>query len=245
MLIKGEGTLSQINKTKNKNMIIKKNIDPNCYSTIIYPKKQIVLHHTVSGDNINGIIAHFEKNKSNKIAVAYCINRKGEIFNLFDDKYHANHLGLTTKHFQQFKLPYQNLNLSTIGIELLSWGALKKGTDGYYYPIQYINNPKVRIAGQCPQFEYSQIESNCSCVEEYRGYKYFEKYTKEQLNSLKILLQQLCTKYQIPKKYNPIMNSCDINALKGEKGIFTHAAYRPDKSDLSPQFELIKILKNL
>ena len=35
------------------------------------------------------------------------------------------------------------------------------------------------------------------------------------------------------------------DALKGEPGIWSHTSYRPDKSDVSPQENLIKMLKNL
>ena len=36
-----------------------------------------------------------------------------------------------------------------------------------------------------------------------------------------------------------------MDALKGEKGIFSHSSYRKDKSDLYPDKDLIQMLNNL
>jgi hypothetical protein len=112
------------------------------------------------------------------------------------------------------------LNMRSIGIELDSWGgakdpANKKFDAGYRYK------------------------------DGYRGYKCFEAYTEEQINSLKELLTYLCEKYDIPTEYNDDMWDVSTKALNGEAGIWSHTSFRPDKSDCHPQESLIKMLKDL
>ena len=80
---------------------------------------------------------------------------------------------------------------------------------------------------------------------EIRGYRYYEKYTDQQIESLEYLLKYWNKEYNIPIIYNPEMWNLNEDALKGEPGIWSHTSYRPDKSDVSPQENLIKMLKNL
>ncbi|MEF2964119.1 hypothetical protein, partial [Pseudomonas aeruginosa] len=70
-------------------------------------------------------------------------------------------------------------------------------------------------------------------------------YTALQLIALKELLQLLCNKWKIKKDYFPEMFDFNVKAIKGYHGIWSHTSYRPDKSDVHPQNELIQLLKNL
>ena len=97
-------------------------------------KKQIVLHHTVSGDSVNGDMSWWLHTKE-RVATAYVISREGHLHRCFDDQYWAYHLGLTNSHFTRFGLGYRKLDPQAIGIELDSWGALMQHTDGKFYPI--------------------------------------------------------------------------------------------------------------
>ena len=56
------------------------------------------------------------------------------------------------------------------------------------------------------------------------------------------LLAFLCDKYSIPSDFK--LKSFDVNkdALNGVPGIYSHTSYRPDKSDVHPQPELIAAL---
>ncbi len=55
-------------------------------------KDLIVLHHTVGGTAKSTI--EYWKTDPNRIATAYVIERNGEVFEVFDPKYWAFHLGL-------------------------------------------------------------------------------------------------------------------------------------------------------
>lgn len=187
-------------------------------------KKQIVLHHTVSGKGLEGDL-NWWLSTTSRIATAFIIGRDGKIHQNFSSKYWAHHLGIKQSVFTEHNISLNAnntwLNINSIGIELDSWGGLKeeelKKVDGFVE--RYPDN--------------------------YRGYEYFEQYTPKQIASLKELLIYLCEKYEIPKDYNEDMWDVSKNALEGKAGIWSHTSYRKDKSDVHPQPSLIKTLKKL
>ena len=184
-------------------------------------KKQIVLHHTVSGDGVEGDI-NWWLSTPDRIATAFIIARDGVIYQNFNSKYWAHHLGIKMSVFNSHGIDpggaNVKLNINSIGIELDSWGPLKN-PDMVKDPVQYEGG--------------------------YRGYEWYEAYTEQQLDSLKELLEYLCAKYEIPVTYNEDMWDVSVRALNGEPGIWSHTSYRPDKSDVHPQPTLIDILNNL
>lgn len=183
-------------------------------------KNQIVLHHTAGGGNAENVIHGWDFNVE-KIATAYLIDGKGIVVKAFEPEYWAYHLGLKTSN----NLP---LNKASIGIEICNWGQLIKKGEKYF---NYINK-------EVPENEVVQISK-------FRGFEYYHKYNDLQIESLKKLLLELCTKFSIDKKYNSDMWDICQRAFMGVNGIFTHVSYRNDKNDCSPQFNLIEMLKQL
>lgn len=184
-------------------------------------KNQIALHHTVSGYGIYGDI-NWWLHTPERIATPFLIDRSGKIYQTFSSMYWAHHLGINLKTFIENDLEPGGanikLNMNSIGIELDSWGGLKDA--------EKVNDP-VRYDGG------------------YRGFEWFEAYTKEQIESLYKLLDYLCDRYGIPRGYNEDMWDVSKRALSGEAGIWSHTSYRPDKSDCHPQPTLIEMLKGL
>lgn len=193
-----------------------------------YQKTQIVLHHTVSNSSALDV-ANYWKTLPNKIGTCIIIERNGNICQLFSSKYYAGHLGLTPGHFNIHGIPYTDLNKSSIGVELISWGGLtqKDGKMFNTYGKEVINEP------------ISVLQGN------YRGYKYFHSYTEKQLSSLKDLLIYWGERYEIPLIYNLDMWDISEDALEGYSGIWSHTSFRKDKSDIFPQKEMIDMLKSL
>jgi len=74
---------------------------------------------------------------------------------------------------------------------------------------------------------------------------FYERYTDDQLESLRQLMLYYGEAHDIPLHYNEDMWDISVNALNGSHGIYTHVSYRTDKSDCHPQPELIEILKSL
>jgi len=209
------------------------------YIKEIHNKKQIVIHHTVSGDGITGDLSTWEQWRT--VSVCMIIDRNGIINQLFSSKYWASHL----------KARNENLDKSSIGVELDNWGGLIKG-DGTLkqFGKRRDGSPNM-IKTEIEKF-YAIYGNIVDCPITYykdgfRGYEYFETYSDIQLRSLGELLGLWNQRYKIPLTYHPDMWQKSPSALLGEPGIWGHVSYRnpKDKQDPHPQPELISMLKTL
>lgn len=183
-------------------------------------KNQIVLHHTAGSGNADNVIHGWNFNPE-KVGTAYVIDSEGKVIKAFEPDYWAYHLGLKS-------ISNSQLNKNSIGIEVCNWGQLILKDSKYY---NYVNK-------EVPADQVVQIKK-------FRGFEYYHKYNDAQLLSLKGLINELCAKFAINKEYNSDMWDISQNALSGKNGIYTHVSYRTDKNDMSPQFNLIEMLKNL
>ena len=192
-----------------------------------FPKKQIVIHHTVSNGNAKNVVAWWGKTPA-RIGVAFVIDREGIIHQCFSSKHWAHHLGIKGAKNKQ-------LNQQSIGIELCAWGSLKRSDIKSEIVAQFTSSTGTII----PTNEVIEFEKP------FRGSKYYQKYTDKQLKTLQILLNYLCKTYHIPNTYNSDLWDYSRSAINGSPGIWTHVSYRKDKSDCFPQIELIKTIQNL
>ena len=203
------------------------------YYPIETKKNQICLHHTVSGPGINGDVNTWLGDTAH-VGTTFIIDREGVAYQLFSSKYWIHHLGVTKDILTQYgfaDLQSRNvmLNQGSIGFELDNWGFLTKGADGKFRAA-YGNVVDV------PVQEYPNL---------FRGQRYYEKYTDAQLQTTGELLLYFHNKFGIPMDYNESMWDMSKDALSGKPGIWAHVSYRPDKSDLHPQKEVIDMLKIL
>lgn len=206
-------------------------------------KNQIVLHHTVSGQGVNGDI-NWWRQTSSRIATHIIIDWKGEIYQCYSSKYWGHHLGvqsgfLASKGFTDYRSRNVKLNKSSIGIEIDAWGGLVEHL-GKWYPAKWDSNKKAMIANT----SFNPIKNVQTYDQKFRGFYGFEKYTDEQIEAVRQLIVFWNERYGIPLDYHNDMWDVSLNALSGRDGIWTHVSYRPDKSDCHPQPELIEILKN-
>ncbi len=194
------------------------------------PKRVIVIHHTAGGQNPINVL-HGWNYTPEKVGTAYVIAGKedktksykeGEIFQAFDEKYWAHHLGCKTANNGL-------LNMQSIGIEICNWGQLLE-KDGKFY--NYVN-------GEVPKEEVVTL------VKPFKTFIHYHKYSDAQIDSLKYLLIALGGKYNIPLHYNENIFDLNQEALAGKGGLFCHVSYRTDKFDCSPQPNLIKMLQSL
>lgn len=197
-----------------------------------YNKNQIVLHHTVSGQGVGGDLAWWRKTAS-RIGTAIIVGWDGKIYQCFSSKYWAYHLGLRTSSNKA-------LNKGSIGVEIDAWGGLVR-TNRKWYPAKWDTDLKKMVANT----RVSPIQNVQVYPEGFRGFYGFEKYTDEQIESVRQLLVFWNERYDIPLDYHEDMWDYSENAMEGKKGIWTHVSYRKDKSDCHPQPELIEMLKSL
>lgn len=203
-----------------------------------HKKTQIVLHHTAGNSSGVNTIRHWNNDKRGRIATCVCISGKGssknsydgEIVQAFSSKYWAYHLGLKSDVFRSFNLPYKSIDKISIGVEICNWGSLEKRGDKFY---NYVNR------------EVS-LDQVCELDEPFKGRKYYHAYTDAQIESVRQLLVYWNKVYNIPLDYIE-KNMWDLSkdALSGKPGVYTHNSYRKDKSDISPQPKIIKMLSEL
>lgn len=193
-------------------------------------KKQIVLHHTVSGRGVAGDINWWKQNPQ-RIATAVIVEWNGDIYQLFSSKYWAHHLGVRADNNRA-------LNQASIGIEIDAWGGLVK-YNRKWYPARWDGQKHVANTNIKP------IENVQTYPDGYRGFYGYEKYTDEQIESVRKLLVYWGDLYNIPLQYNENMWEVNQRALRGEPGVWSHTSFRQDKSDAHPQPELIEMLRSL
>lgn len=197
-------------------------------------KDTIWLHHTAGGSRPDWTIGGWEKDELNKVATHFVIGRKssstnesiwdGKILKAFDDNYWAYHLGIKNEKSK-------SLNSKSISIEICNYGPLRQSDDKFY---NWVNKPINK-------------EDVVELKNSFRGYKYWEKYTDVQLESLRNLILYLRNRWNIDIE-SGIYN--DDWFEYNEKwfslgGLRTHTQVRKDKFDLFPQPELIQMLNSL
>ena len=222
-------------------------------------KKYIFIHHTAGRENPYKCIDHWAKDQRGRIGTHYVIGgvktsqdlkkankenspHDGVILQAIDDKFYGFHLGPTKSSY---------MHSHSLSIELCSAGYLKKRGDKFYTWFNEEVHP-------------SQV---AELKQEFKGYKYYHKYSVQQIRSLKALLMLLADKHGIDLQTGILKKlklTFDIEnsgtrsreqfkafdyseqACQGKiTGLLTHGNVRKDKSDVFPQPELIAMLKSL
>ncbi|HYG50488.1 MAG TPA: N-acetylmuramoyl-L-alanine amidase [Flavobacteriales bacterium] len=189
----------------------------------IFNKEQIVLHHTASGRGSDGDYKHW-LNTPERIATSQIVEHDGTCAQLFNSKYWGYHLGITHPNSKR-------LNQNSIAIEIDSWGGLTYDTVKKVF-LSY-------TGAVVPKENVIEYEKG------FRGYRFFERYTAEQIESVRKLLLFWSEAYDIPLDYNADMWDISQRALEGTPGIWSHTSYKKEKSDIHPQPEMIAMLQGL
>jgi hypothetical protein len=201
-------------------------------------KTQIVLHHTAGNSSGPATIKMWNTDDRGRIATCVTISGKGlskdtfdgEICQAFSSKYWAYHLGIKGDVFRANGVPAKNLDKTSIGIEICSWGPLEKRGDKFY---NYVDR-------EVPADQVTELATP------YKGHKYYHRYTDAQIESVRQLLTYWKQLYNIDLTYRDAdMWTVSKRALLGENGVYTHNSYRKDKTDIHPCPRMIAMLKSL
>lgn len=178
-----------------------------------YPKKQIYVHHTVGGSAKSSF--EYWQQSAEKVGTAYIIDRDGTIYEVFDPSCWAHHLGLHHPRNTE-------LNRESIGIELASEGALVRSTDGKLFAF---DGRQV--------FKDAYVDNQVP----WRGYRYFDQYEPEQIQSLYGLVKKLCEDFSVPKRCIEQNSSTQFSERFFDfNGILGHCNVRTEKTDPHPRF---------
>jgi hypothetical protein len=217
--------------------IIKKvDFPANQYVQEMTKKYQAVLHHTGSGDDSRGDVYTWRSN-TERVATPLIIERNGKIIQLFSSTFWAYALGISSRSNtidSKLKLKHTLREQGAAQVELDSWGRLKFD-DGVY---------KSWTGAIVPNDKVITYPKNCGT--RHAGNSY-EKYTQNQIDSLRLLLLYWNSYHGIPLDYQKDMWDVSIQALDGNPGIYTHCSYVTAnlRDDCHPQPELIAMLKSL
>lgn len=204
------------------------------------------IHHTAGWNNPYNTINNWNRDDRGRVATQYCIGGtsvklgsygddkyNGKVVECFPDNYIGWHLG---------KVGNFDMSKYSSAVEVNNFGYVTKKGDKYY---NYVN-------GEVPE---SMV---CDLGYEFRGHQYWHAYTDEQIESLRLLIKHVHKIYptinitagipQLLKDGVHPKDAFDFNddAYYGRvKGLWSHTSTRKDKFDMSPQPNLVDMLKNL
>lgn len=204
-------------------------------------KFYVFLHHTAGSHDPYATIRHWNNDTRGAIATQFVVGNKstrgdatydGEVVACFPDEGWAYHLGKNNSRL---------LHPHSIGVEICNYGWLEPRNGQFY---TYVNSvvPDDQV---------------CDLGFEFRGYRYYHKYTEAQIASVQQLLHEISRRHaqvdlgaglaawlatQSPGEAFDFKHE----ACNGEvRGLLTHANTRPDKTDCSPQPLLVDMLRGL
>jgi hypothetical protein len=202
------------------------------------------IHHTAGWNNPYATINSWNRDSRGRVATQWCIGginiKNGEakydgvVVEAFPNNYVGWHIGKIANFEIGSKL--------TSAVEINNFGYLKKKGDKYYNYVD-VEVPKDMV---------------CDLGYEFRGYRYYHKYTDKQIESLRLLIEHVRDIYPtinvldgIPQMLKDGVDPKDAfefnaDAYYGKKtGLWSHTSVRKDKFDCFPQPELVEMLKNL
>lgn len=189
-------------------------------------KTGIAIHHTVCGAAKTTV--ELWGADPGRIATAYVIERDGTIFEVFDPEHWAYHLGVRWPN--PLRIAFEK---RFIGIELASEGALTE-RDGVLHAFGQFSPRTLRA--KADSYDYGRP---------YRGYRWFDRYEPAQLEALGRLVDDLCGRFPIARRYPDSPFDYYGEALVEFEGVIGHAMVRSDKSDPAPDPALWATLEDL
>lgn len=196
------------------------------YFQQVYPKDLIVLHFTAGATAAGAHAAWLQSPVP--VATAYIVDLNGAIYEIFDPKYWAYHLGIRGVANANWKHDRRS-----IGIEIVNVGPLRPDP----------KNPD-QLNWWPPSGEYkaawcTRRDTTRYVQEPYRGFDYFASFPQVQMASLKELVGSLCQTFNIPVKIPAHPRRTEFNPafFAAYQGIAAHQNFRDDKVDIGPAFD--------
>lgn len=188
-------------------------------------KSGICIHHTVGGTAESTF--NWWNNDGSMVGTAYIIGRDGTLFEVFDPECWAWQFGLPWA--PEEKIAFEK---RFIGIELASEGALLE-ENGKYYCFDRISPRTEKPANEV--FDAGSV---------YRGYQFFDRYEPEQVETLIELINDLCDRFDIPRKMMPDPFKYYGKQAEKFEGIIGHVTVREDKTDPAPMPDFWQKIKD-
>jgi hypothetical protein len=214
------------------------------YVDEVTPKSMLFLHHSAGWDNVRGMFKDWADTPG-RVATAYGMDDDGQIYRAFDDAYWAYHLYIRSKgnKLPEAMRPYKVLSNAiylekvSVGIEIANFGPLKYRNGKYYTWVHdFGTRGKGVTLAEDKVFDFK---------DGFRGYRFYERYTDNEVGALKVWIKFMCEKHNIPFHLPKNMFELCEDAFKRKPGIYTHCSVRTDKTDIVPQKNMVAMLNSL
>jgi len=198
----------------------------------VFPKRQIVIHHSAGWDNARGMFQDWDKDARRGVCTAAGIDDGGRLYRGFDEQFWGHAIGVEESVFRQRNIKNMNnltLNRQAVQLEICAFGALTTDGKGGF---------KNWTGATMPMGKVDTVP--------FRGYPAFERYTEAEVKTLEMWILLNAMRFDIPLDYKEAAFwNVNDRALSGEPGVWGHCSYRLDKTDPYPQPQLIEMLKRL
>ncbi|PKD37957.1 hypothetical protein CWO84_22155 [Methylomonas sp. Kb3] len=192
------------------------------------PKKDLIVLHFTAGSSAKSAFDTWIGDTQH-IAAAYLVDVDGTVYEVFDPTQWAYHLGVTGFSGR--------LDQRSIAIEIANVGPLRPAAD----------NPEV-LNWWPPRRGQTQLFGTKYCDKaqtdkymqtSYRGEQYFATFPAQQVEAIRLLLNDLCGRFSIPKTLPPKAKQFerDLDFFQSYSGIASHVNFRSDKWDIGPAFD--------
>jgi N-acetyl-anhydromuramyl-L-alanine amidase AmpD len=200
----------------------------NCFHQEAFPKDLIVLHYT-AGSTARSAFDTWV-NAANKVATAYVVDVDGTIYEFFDPKHWAHHLGIVGPEAAGFKH-----HKRSIGIEIVNVGGLKPDPTKPNQLNWWPNNFGTKFCMKSDTSKYVQSK--------FRGIEFHAAFPEVQQKQVAKLVKHLCESFGIKKEIPPKskIEAFDVPFAAGFKGVLSHQNFRKDKIDVGPAFDWTKL----
>lgn len=180
----------------------------NRYKTIT-KKSQIVIALSLRKDDYHITRLRHKDYGESKKWCTYSVTRFGDVCEHYDPKFYSDYLGV------------KEVDKKSISIVLENMGSLVKTPDG-----KYIN----WVSEVCP---VKRVEEK-----KWLGHQYWEKFSREQIESTVELCAVLCEAFNIEK--NVIGFHYPHKEMSKFQGILLKSNYFDDSNSINPLFDLVK-----
>ena len=196
------------------------------YFAEVFPKDLVVLHFT-AGRTARSAFDSW-RNTPSKVATAYIVDIDGTIYECFDPKYWAYHLGITGADSANWKHDKRS-----IAIEIANVGPLKQDPANANQLNWWPPSDNKFETKWCTKAEVAKY-----VAAPYRTFQFFASFPAVQITAVSQLVADVCARFAIPKVLAPAVQR-DVFAMpffKTFSGIATHQNFRIDKTDVGPAF---------
>lgn len=197
-------------------------LPPGEYVDSIRHPEQVCLHFT-AGSTAAGAVAGWRTDRRAdggplRVATPYVVERNGTIYETFDPRKWAFHLGVA-----------EDIERKCIGIEIVNFGPLVMSADGRDM-LCWPNNYRQRYC--------ATTSRDLFVTAPWRGYKHWCTFPPEQVYAVRRLTEWVCESFGIPftclEDTWPLPARGDASRAAAFRGVVYHHHYRSDKFDMGP-----------